>query len=115
MELDRVDPLGLAEAEETQGSRDWNFLEIRLAKETSWDVALVCQLVVLLNRNFVVPFETVEVGDLMRLGRLGCPWEAKTTSRECSKYRMANFLELFGRRSRAGNCKDHRLRSGTIG
>ena len=29
LELDRVDPLGLAEAEETQGSRNWNFLEIR--------------------------------------------------------------------------------------
>ena len=113
MELDRAGmgyPLGLAEAEETQGSRDWNFLEIRLAKETSWDVALVCQLVVLLNRNFVVPFETVEVGDLMRLGRLGCPWEAKTTSRECSRRRMATFLtELFGRRSIAGNCNNRRL------
>ena len=51
-------PLGLAEAEERQGSRGC-LEEIRLAKETSRDVARTRRTVVLLNRDLVVPLETV--------------------------------------------------------
>ena len=58
--LDRVDPLGLAEAEERQGSRDC-LEKIRLAKEPSRDVARTRRTVFLLNRDLVVPLETVVV------------------------------------------------------
>ena len=95
--LDRVDPLGLAEAEERQGSRDC-LEEIRLAKETSRDVARTRRTVVLLNRDLVVPLETVEmVANLRSPGRSEGPLEETTTSRVCSRGRAVNFLkELVG-------------------
>ena len=76
-----MDPLGLAEAEERQGSRDC-LEEIRLAKETSRDVARTRRTVVLLNRDLVVPLETVVmVANLRKLGRSEEPLERTTTSR----------------------------------
>ena len=74
MGLDRGrKPLWLAEARERQGSRDYLELEIRLAKETSWDVAQERGKVVQRNRKFVVPSETVVVVQYLRV--LACSEE----------------------------------------
>ena len=68
MGLDRGrKPLGLAEAEERQGSRDCLESEIRLAKETSWDVARLRRKVVQRNRDFVVLPEMAAVLSLREL------------------------------------------------
>ena len=85
-------------------------LEIRLAKETSWDVAWVRIKVVRLNRDLVVPLETVDlVVNLRCLGRPEGPSEETTTSWVCSRGRAANFLrELFGWRSRLASWRSRR-------
>ena len=82
-ELDRVDPLGLAEAEERQGSRDC-LEEIRLAKGTSRDVTRTRRTVVQLNRDLVVPLETVvAMLDLRVQVRLEEPSARRTISGVC--------------------------------
>ena len=79
--------------------------EIRLAKETSRDVTRTRRTVVLLNRDLVVPLETVDlVASLRWLGRREGPLEETMTSRVCSRGRAVNFLRgLFGWRSRTAN------------
>ena len=59
-------------------------LAIRLAKETSWDVAWVRIEVVRVNRDLVVPLETVVVMlDLRVLARLEEPSVRRTISGVC--------------------------------
>ena len=92
-------------------------MEIRLARETSWDVARVRRKVVRLNRDLVVPLETVVmVANLRKLGRSEEPLERTTTSRVCSRGRTGNFLkELFGRQLRAVSCACRRACCGMVG
>ena len=90
--------------------------EIRLARETSWDVTRTRRTVVQLDRDFVVPSGTVAVLDLRELERSVEPLVRRTTSGVCSRDRAENFLkELFGRQSRAVCCPCRRARSGMVG
>ena len=102
MGLDRGrKPLGLTEAEERQGSRDYLESEIRLAKETSWDVARVRRKVVQRNRELAV---LPEIAAVLGLRELVCSEEllvGMMSSGICLCIRAVKFLkELFGKRSR---------------